>query len=157
MLVEALGRWKLGENSAAWLEVKSSAALEDLMEPTSSLLGQISTSALGNFAYDLVKWAGGSGSTPIDAAIAQTVQAFPQFEGLETTFRQWLRSPEVTGSLNQYVRGVKGLDEIRLDVPADALVESTQFFVANGSDAVAREIVSKLRKPPFLRTRMELK
>jgi tetratricopeptide (TPR) repeat protein len=79
----------------------------------------------------------------VDSAIARTVEVFPQVEGLRTTVEQWLVSQGVSEVLDEYTKGLKGLDDLKIEFLAEALLRKTQFFVPEGAEATAREIVSR--------------
>jgi len=102
----------------------------------------ISLNVLSNVLYDLLKRAkGSSGLSPVDAAIARTVASFPTIEGLKTTLDEWLVSPGVTKTLDDFTKGLSGPRELRIDVLADALIERTRFFLPDGGET-ARQIIS---------------
>ncbi|MGD1104747.1 MAG: hypothetical protein ABSA59_22105 [Terriglobia bacterium] len=53
-----------------------------------SFLGSITIGVLGNLAADLVRGLGRKACAPIDNAITETAEAFPQYLDLSTTLRQ---------------------------------------------------------------------
>ena len=102
----------------------------------------ISLNVLSNFLYDLVKRAKGSTISPVDVAIARTTESFPDIEGLKATLDQWLLSPDVTNTLDEYTKGLTGSGDLKIPVLAATLVERTRFFLPDRGET-ARQIISK--------------
>jgi len=103
----------------------------------------VSINILSNLLTDLLKSVQGSRSSPIERAITSTVEKFPGIEGLKITLEQWLHSPGVLGALEEYAKGLNGFDPIKIDALSRTLVKSTQFFLPDNAEAVAREVVSQ--------------
>jgi hypothetical protein len=108
-----------------------------------SFLGKITLGVLGNLTADLLEWLAKKPCVPIDNAIASTAAAFPQYEGLPATLRQWLSSLAVAKVLAKCVEGRQGREEIHLEELVDALMRDTQFFLPGGARKAAQEIVSR--------------
>jgi tetratricopeptide (TPR) repeat protein len=106
------------------------------------LAAQLSIRILNGFASDLLRRARGAPCTPIDTAIAATAERFPEIEDLKTTLEQWLVSPTVVKELEEYAKGLKGLDEVKVQLLAEILLKNTQFWLPTDSRAAAQEIVS---------------
>ncbi len=102
----------------------------------------LSINILSNLTYDLLKRARGRACIPVDSAITKTVEVFPQLEGLKGTLEQWLVSPTVRRVLEKYTKGLKGLDDVKIDSLAETLIGETQFFLPEEAAPTAREIVS---------------
>ena len=67
----------------------------------------VSLNVLASLLYDLLKRAKGSSNLlPVDVAITRTVEFFPNIEGLKTTLDQWLLSPDVSKTLEEFTKGV---------------------------------------------------
>lgn len=111
------------------------------MGPT--VFGTISINILSNLLTDLTKRAGGTASTALEKAIEVTAEAFPQIEGLNHTLIQWLTTRAVTETLGEFSKGLKGVDEVRIDYLAETFLQSTQFFLADGAEIAAKEIISR--------------
>ena len=112
------------------------------MDPA-SFAAAVGIKVLINLVYDLAaRTFQGSRPSPIEAAIANTVEKFRQIEGLKQTLEEWLGSAGVLDELNKYAKGLKGYDPIRIDALSVALVRDTQFFLPDGADAAAHEIVA---------------
>lgn len=99
----------------------------------------ISMGVVSNLAYDLLKRARGKACTPIENAVTRTVGAFPNAEGLKETLEEWLASPSVSECLQEYVKGLKGLDDIRVERLAQVLTNNTRFFLPDGAAGSASE------------------
>jgi hypothetical protein len=106
-------------------------------------LGPTPPNVLGNLTTDLIKRLAKNPYAPIDNAIAGTAKAFPRYEGLSTTLREWLGSLAVAKALTEYVEGRQGRDEVNLEELVGVLVRNTQFFVPVSAKVAAREIVSR--------------
>lgn len=107
------------------------------------LVASISINILSNFSSDLLKHMHGARSSPVDSAIANTVEFFPRIEGLKTTLEQWLRSPGVVSAIGEYSKGLKGVDSIRVDALSETLIQNTQFYLPDNAEAAANAIVAR--------------
>jgi len=105
-------------------------------------LEALSIKVIGSLTSDLLKRAAEQTHTPVGSAIAKTVERFPQVEGLKKTLEQWLVSQRAREILEQYAKGLKGFDDIKIEVLAEALTAETQFFPRGESTPTAQEIVS---------------
>jgi tetratricopeptide (TPR) repeat protein len=103
----------------------------------------IPLNVFGNLTTDLIKRLAKNPYAPIDNAIARTSAAFPQYEGLPATLREWLNSLKVAKALTQYVEGRRGRKDISLKRLAAVLTRHTQFYLPNGTEAATRKIVSR--------------
>jgi tetratricopeptide (TPR) repeat protein len=112
------------------------------MDPQ-GLATSIAINLFSNFVSDLLKRGEGSRSSPIKGAITSTVEKFPDIEGLGLTLEQWLHSPAVRNALEEYAKGLTGFDPVRIDALSRTLVQNTQFYLPDGAEATAREIVSR--------------
>ena len=106
-----------------------------------AIIASISINVVSNLIYDLAKSARGTGIAPLDAALARTVDTFPEVEGLKHTLRQWLLSPGVLDALEAYAKGLRGLEPIKINVLAATLIRNTQFFMPESTETTAQEIV----------------
>jgi hypothetical protein len=106
-------------------------------------LGQIPAHILGNLANDLIKRLPKNPYAPIDNTIARTAAAFPQYEGLCRTLREWLGSLAVARALTKYVEGRLGRGEVDLEELVDVLIRDAQFYLPDGAEAAASEIISR--------------
>lgn len=104
--------------------------------------GSIGISVLGNLTTDLVRWTAKERCDPIDNAIAKTAGAFPQYEGLSTTLRQWLELPEVIKVLYLYLKGLSDQQSLELEPLTEAFLRDTQFFLPGRATGAARQIIS---------------
>ena len=111
------------------------------MDPQFQVIS-LSINVLSNFLHDLLKYAKGKRPEPLAIAIRETVERFPQIEGLKETLEQWMRAPGVAATLQEHAKGLRGYDPIKVDVISAALVDSTQFYLPEGAVATAHEIVS---------------
>jgi hypothetical protein len=113
-------------------------------------VASIAINVISNFISDLLKGLGGSRSSPIEVAISATVEKFPAIEGLRVTLEQWLQSPGVRSAVEEYAKGLKGFDPVRIDALSESLLQNTQFFLPDGDQEAAYEIVvrffSEIRK-----------
>jgi len=108
-----------------------------------SFSAAVGINVLSNFVYDLAaRTFQRSRPSPIEVAIANTVEKFRQIEGLKQTLEEWLGSPGVLDELFKYAKGLKGYDPVRIGALSMALVRDTQFFLPDGADAAAHEIVA---------------
>jgi tetratricopeptide (TPR) repeat protein len=107
-----------------------------------SLVTSVSIKILTNFVHDLLRRIGGTPAAPIDIAITKTVERFPNVEGLKGTLEEWLASTGVITILEEYAKGLKGFDPVKVDALSATLLRDTRFFLADGADAVAHDIVS---------------
>lgn len=108
-----------------------------------AIIESIAVNILSSLAYDLLKRTRGATIAAVDAAILRTAESFPGIEDLETALEQWLVSPEVISALEPFAKGLTGLDEIRIDVLAETFVKNTQFYLPDGAEATAQQIVSR--------------
>ena len=107
----------------------------------------ITIGVLGNLATDLITWVAKNVAEkpggPIDKAIAKTAEAFPEYEDLSTTIRQWLESPDVIKVLYLYLKGLSDQEILGLEPLTEAFLTDTQFFLPNGGKEAARKIISQ--------------
>jgi len=103
----------------------------------------ISLNVLSSFLYDLLRRARGSSASLVDQAAARTAESFPDIEGLKTTLGEWLISPDVAKTLDEYTNGIAGQGDINIDVLTNVLIEKTRFFLPDRGDR-ARQIIARL-------------
>lgn len=108
----------------------------------SKVLATLSINILSNFLSDLLKRSRGNVCTPVDSAIARTAGMFPQVEGLKGTLEEWLLSPTVTKVLDQYTKGLTGVDDVKVELLAEDMTSNTRFFFPGEAEAIAAKIVS---------------
>lgn len=110
------------------------------MDPQGAAVG-VAINVLSNFLSGLLKGVGGTRSSPIEVAISTTVEKFPEVEGLRVTLEQWLQSPGVRSAVEEYAKGLKGFDPVRVDALSESLLQNTQFFLPDGDQQAAHDIV----------------
>jgi len=110
---------------------------------STAFVASFSIKILSNLAYDLLKRARGAACAPVDRAIGRTVELFREIEGLKRTLEQWLASPAVNEVLEEYTKGFKGFDDVRIDFLGETLLANTQFFLPDSARVTAQEIVSR--------------
>ena len=67
---------------------------------------------------------------------------FPQVEGLKNTLEQWVVSPTVREVLDEYTKGLRGVDEVKIEPLAETLIKDTQSFLPERDVGTAQGIVS---------------
>ncbi|HXJ92484.1 MAG TPA: hypothetical protein VMT20_06335 [Terriglobia bacterium] len=108
-----------------------------------STISALSINIVSSLATDLLKRATGASITPVDSAIARTVDFFPRIEGLKGTLEQWLASPGVSEVLDEYTKGLAGFEDLKVEFLAEILLRKTHFFLAEGAEPTAEDIVSR--------------
>lgn len=109
------------------------------MEPTGTV---IALHLVSDFIHDTIKLASkGEETSPVTEAIESTERYFARIEGLGETLRQWLRNPRVAEILNSYIQGQAGRNELQIPGLVSALINNTQFYLADETAASATEVV----------------
>jgi hypothetical protein len=108
------------------------------MEPIGTAIAVHLVSA---FIHDTIKLAKGKETSPLTEAIESTERYFEGIEGLGETLREWLRNPLVAETLNSYVDGQAGRNELQIPALVSTLINNTQFYLGDDSVATATEAV----------------
>jgi hypothetical protein len=108
----------------------------------SAIVPTIALGILSNLATDIIKWAAGEQSAPLDVAIESTAGLFPEIEGLDVTLREWLRSAAVSDALKAIIEGEAGLAEFPVQQLASVLIEKAGFYLPEHSQATAEKVTS---------------
>ncbi|HEY5177555.1 MAG TPA: hypothetical protein VII95_18510 [Terriglobales bacterium] len=113
------------------------------MDPTAIAFTQkIGLAAAKKVGELLYQWATDTKVQPVEEAIKTTSEQYPMLNDLDTTLRQWLRNPQISETVRQYVEGLTTIGEVPIQLLAKAMVDQAGFYLGESSLAPASDVIA---------------